>query len=193
MIDLNQNIVHRRPRPDAMSGAEWAIVFLPHNDNHKFVVCTLTPDTLKHSEWVHGTYHETYAGAKRDYDDRPAPPSGPEAWRAAGIPDADIEEWFRAKIEEIGECAKDLAHEQASSMTAADFRDEMDIMEDDGQPSAAWRMLAAANNELAEQLIEKFRLGSELMDLTAENILTMLQPEGGDGGEAYMTSNAFDR
>lgn len=75
MHDLKQNIVKRRPRPDAMEGAEWAIVFLPHNKMHPFVVCTLTPDTLKHDEWVHGRYHENFENANQDYACRP---DGPE-------------------------------------------------------------------------------------------------------------------
>lgn len=70
MIDLQQNIVHRKPRPDAMTGSEWVLVYLPHNKNHPFVVATLTPDTAANNEWVHGTYHENYVDAKRDFDAR---------------------------------------------------------------------------------------------------------------------------
>lgn len=70
MIDLQQNIVHRKSRPDAMHGSEWVLVYLPHNKHHPFVVATMTPDTARHNEWVHGTYHENYVGAKHDFDAR---------------------------------------------------------------------------------------------------------------------------
>lgn len=131
MIDLKQNIVHRKPRPDAMAGSEWAIVYLPHNKMHPFVVCTITPDTMLHEEWVHGSYYEGYAAAKADFDERPVPETGVEAWKAAGISEGDIELWFDNMIEQIKECAKDYANEEADGMTPDDFREDMALDDPD--------------------------------------------------------------
>jgi hypothetical protein len=64
----------------------------------------------------------------------PDMPKGVEAWKAAGIPEADIERWFDIRIEDLYETfdAKDAAHQEAEGMTVEDFLgDWEEITEDD--------------------------------------------------------------
>jgi hypothetical protein len=51
---------------------------------------------------------------------------------------------------------------------------------DDGQPSPAWQLLEVANDDLADDLIEHYKLGSEIVDFTAEYILDLIAKRGGD-------------
>ena len=49
------NIVTRKPRPTYCEGAEIVIVKRTHS-LHPYVVCTITPQSLKYNEWLHGHY-----------------------------------------------------------------------------------------------------------------------------------------
>lgn len=58
-----------------------------------------------------------------------ATPRGVDAWRAAGIPEKQIDEWFDDMIDLID--PKDEVRKVAATMTAADFREDYAEMFDE--------------------------------------------------------------
>lgn len=118
----------------------WVAIATYAPDDDVPPLCAVAITFQEAAEQIDNVIHEHCKGTGVDEEqwiahdpvERPVLPSsapsgratGAKAWEAAGIPVADIDLWFENKIEEIRDCAKDLAHEEADRMTAEDFRED---------------------------------------------------------------------
>jgi len=51
-------------------GLSHALIHIPHNTYHPFVVCMVSDESLAHGEWMWGSYHTSLESATADFAGR---------------------------------------------------------------------------------------------------------------------------